>query len=344
MRFSELGRTGIKVSRICLGTMTYGEQNTQNEAFQQLDYALHRGINFIDTAELYAIPPKRETQGSTETIIGNWLSSLGNRDKVVLATKISGRSDGMTWVRGGPRHTKAHIDQAIEDSLRRLQTDYIDLYQLHWPDRRYEGFGFHQFKDYDADYEAFEDILQSLQAHIDKGNIRHFGVSNESSWGVMRFIAESDKRGLARPVSIQNVYNLVSRAFEHGLAEVALREDVGLLAYSPLAQGYLTGKYRDGARPYGSRKTLFGRLGRYEGPGGVEAIDAYVELAEALGVLPEAMALKFVDTRPFVTSTIIGATTMEQLKINIDSFDLPWTDELESKVHTQHLQRPNPCP
>ena len=332
MTYSELGRTGIKVSRVCLGTMTWGQQNSEAEGHAQMDYAVSRGVNFFDTAEVYAVPPKAETYGATETIIGNWFKKTGKRQDIVLASKVTGREDMMKWIRGGPRHTRAHIDEAVEGSLRRLQTDYIDLYQLHWPDRRYPGFGFHSYVDYDADYEAFETILESLDAHIKKGNIRHFGVSNESPWGLMRFIAESDKRGLPRPASIQNCYNLVTRVFEYGLAEVSLREQVGLLAYSPLAQGYLTGKYQGGARPEGARKTLFERLGRYERPGGIEAIDAYVELARSLGWQPEQFALKFVDTRPFVTSTIIGATTMEQLKTDIDAFELEWTKKLEAQV------------
>ena len=343
MRMSPLGRTDIKVSRVCLGTMTYGEQNSQDEAFAQMDYARSKGVNFFDTAEIYAIPPRPETYNATEKILGAYFAKMGCRQEVILATKVSGRADGMTWIRNGPRHTRAHIDEAVEGSLKRLQTDYIDLYQLHWPDRRYAGFGFQRFDDYDADYEAFETILESLDRHVKAGRIRHFGVSNESAYGVMRFIAESDKRGLPRPVSIQNCYNLVTRVFEQGMAEVSLREQVGLLAYSPLAQGYLTGKYRNGALPVGARKTLFGRLGRYEGPGAQEVIDTYLDLAVELGLTPEALALKFVDSRPFVTSTIIGATKMEQLKADIAAFEMDWTQELETAVHALHLARPNPC-
>lgn len=347
MRYSRLGRTDLSVSRVCLGTMTYGEQNTQAEAFEQMDYARSKGVNFFDTAELYAIPPRPETCFATETIIGEWLKARNNRQDIVLATKIAGRADGMTWIRSGgqsPRHTKAHIDEAVFGSLRRLQTDYIDLYQLHWPDRRYAGFGFHRFDDYDQDYESFASIVESLEAHIKAGRIRHWGVSNESAYGVMSFVHEAQKQGASRPVSIQNAYSLVSRAFEYGLAEVALREQVGLLAYSPLAQGYLTGKYRHGARPEGARKTLFERLNRYEGPGGVEAIDMYLDLAQELGLKPEALALRFVDSRPFTTATIIGATRMDQLKADIEAFELDWTPELEKRVHQCHLLRPNPCP
>ncbi len=344
MNYSKLGRTGLQVSRVCLGTMMYGSQISQADAFAQMDYALEHGINFFDTAEIYAIPPVPETQGATERIIGEWFRARGGRDKVILASKIAGRADNITWIRNGPRHTRDHIDAAVEGSLKRLQTDYIDLYQLHWPDRRVTGFGFHQYTDYDGDYEDFHAVLESLDRHVRAGRIRHIGVSNESAWGVMRFVVEAEKHGLPRIASIQNAYSLVSRAFEYGLAEVSLREDVGLLAYSPLAQGYLTGKYRNGALPAGARKTLYQRLNRYEGPGGQEAIDAYLDLAATLGIKPEVLALKFVDQRPFTTATIIGASTMEQLKTDIDAFDLEWTREIDQAVFRLNLQRPNPCP
>ncbi len=344
MNTSKLGRTGLQVSRVCLGTMMYGSQVSQADAFAQMDYAQDRGINFFDTAEVYAIPPAPETQGATERIIGEWFKARGGRDKIILASKIAGRADNITWIRNGPRHTRDHIDAAVEGSLKRLQTDYIDLYQLHWPDRRVTGFGFHQYTDYDSDYEDFHAILESLDRHVKAGRIRHIGVSNESAWGVMRFIAEAEKNGLPRIASIQNAYSLVSRAFEYGLAEVSLREDVGLLAYSPLAQGYLTGKYRNGAMPAGARKTLYQRLNRYEGPGGQEAVDAYLDLAATLGIRPEVLALKFVDQRPFTTATIIGASTMDQLKIDIDAFDLDWTPEIDQAVFRLNQLRPNPCP
>jgi aryl-alcohol dehydrogenase-like predicted oxidoreductase len=344
MKTSSLGRTGLQVSRICLGTMMYGSQNTQAEGFAQMDYALERGINFFDTAEVYAIPPQPQTQGATERIIGNWFQARGNRDKVILASKIAGRADTMTWIRNGPRHTRDHVDAAIEASLTRLQTDYIDLYQLHWPDRRYSGFGFHEYHDYDGDYEDFISILESLDRHVKAGRIRHIGVSNESPWGVMKFLSLAEQHGLPRIASIQNCYNLVSRSFEYGLAEVALREDVGLLAYSPLAQGYLTGKYRHGALPAGARKTLYQRLNRYEGPGGDEMVHRYVDLAALLGVTPVQLALKFIDSRAFTTATIIGASTMDQLKDDIDAFEIDWTKELERAVSTLHASHPNPCP
>ena len=348
MEKRELGRTGIEVSACCLGTMTWGQQNTEAEGHAQMDYALERGVTFWDTAELYAIPPKPETQGKTEEIIGTWFKKTGRRSDVVLATKVVGRSD-MTWHRSMDvkrcRLIKDHIDDAVEGSLRRLQTDYIDLYQMHWPDRPAPMFGREMSpNEYEIPYEPFEDILDHLNSHVKAGKVRHIGVSNETPYGVMRFLAESDARDLPRVQSIQNVYNLVSRKFEDGLAEVAMREQVGLLAYSPLAQGYLTGKYRGGALPEGSRKQLFNRLQRYESPEGLAAIESYLALAERRGLDPTQMALKFCDTRPFTTSTIIGATTMDQLKICIDAFDLAWSEDLEQDIAELNRAQPSPCP
>ena len=346
MDYSELGRTGLKVSRVCLGTMTWGDQNSEAEGHEQMDYALDAGVNFWDTAEMYSMPPKPETQGSTERVIGTWFKASGKRDKVILASKIAGRSP-MSWTRENEsmtRITKAQIDEAVEKSLKRLQTDYIDLYQMHWPDRGLRVFGGMTYADYPIDFEPFEDILANLGRHVEKGNIRHIGVSNESPWGVMRFVAEAEKHGLPRIASIQNAYSLVNRVFEMGLAEIALREDVGLLAYSPLGQGYLTGKYQNGALPAGARKTLYNRLQRYEGPGADAAISSYLALAAELGVLPETLALKFCDSRPFVTSTIIGASSMAQLKIDIDAFQMEWTPDIEKAVEALHYAQPNPCP
>jgi aryl-alcohol dehydrogenase-like predicted oxidoreductase len=348
MEMRELGRTGLKVTSCCLGTMTWGEQNTEAEGHEQMDYAVDRGVNFFDTAELYAIPPKAETQGATERIIGSWFKARGNRDKIILATKIVGRS-GNTWFRDDKvdqcRVTKEQVDEAVEKSLKRLQTDYIDLYQIHWPDRPANMFGEKiKPKHYQIPYEPFEDILDHLNTHVQKGNIRHIGVSNETPYGVMRFLAESDRRNLPRMQSIQNAYNLVNREFETALEEITMHEQVGLLAYSPLGQGYLTGKYRDGALPEGSRKQLFQRLGRYEKPHAEEAINSYLDLAAEKGIDPTQLAIRFCDTRPFVTSTIIGATTMDQLKTCIDAFTLDWTDELEDAVNALHARQPNPCP
>lgn len=343
-----LGRSGELVTNCCLGTMTWGQQNTEEEGHAQMDYAMDRGISFWDTAEMYAVPPKPETQGRTEEIIGTWFKKTGRRDDVFIASKISGLSK-MTWTRDDDvewtRHTKEQIDEAVAKSLKRLQTDRIDLYQLHWPDRPVAMFGNKADpKSYEYPYEPFEDILEHLNTHVKAGRIRYVGLSNETSFGVMRFIAESNSKNLPRMQSIQNAYNLVNRTFENGLDEIAIRENVGLLAYSPLAQGYLTGKYRNGALPKGSRKQLFDRLGRYEGPGAEDAINSYLDVASKRQVDPAQLALKFCDTRPFTTSTIIGATNMEQLKICIDAFDLEWTEEIETEINALHVKQPSPCP
>ncbi len=348
MELRQLGRSDIQVTSICLGTMTWGQQNTEAEAHEQLDYAIDRGINFIDTAEMYPVPADPITQGRTEEYIGTWIKARGRRDDFILASKITGHS-AMIWGRDNARetrHTRVQIDEAVEKSLRRLQTDYLDLYQLHWPDRQIPGFGFHSYRDYDAaDMEPLEDILESLQRHVEKGNIRHIGVSNEYPWGVMKFLAIADARGWPRMVSNQCVYSLVSRRHDYSSAEIAMREQVGLLAYSPLAQGYLTGKYEGGKLPEGSRKALFNQfLGRYEGPGGLEAIEDCNETARALGLTPTQFALKFVETREFVTSNIIGATSMEQLKENIDAHEITWTKDMERQAARIQKEHRSPCP
>lgn len=343
-----LGKTGLKVTSCCLGTMTWGEQNTQAEGHAQMDYAMDRGVTFWDTAEMYAVPPKPETQGRTEEIIGTWFEKTGRRRDVILASKICGLSS-MVWARNDKdlkftRHDKAQIDEAVEKSLKRLKTDYIDLYQLHWPDRPVGSFGGKMdHKAYGVAYEPFEEILAHLDVHVKAGRIRHIGVSNETPYGVMRFLAESNARNLPRIQSIQNAYNLVSRKFEEGLDEIAIREGVGLLAYSPLAQGYLTGKYRNGALPAGSRKQLFDRLQRYEGTGAQAAINAHLDLAEKHGVDPAQFAIKFCDNRPFTTSTIIGATSMAQLITCIDAFDLNWTEEMERDIAELNAVHRSPC-
>jgi aryl-alcohol dehydrogenase-like predicted oxidoreductase len=346
----KLGRTGLEVTSLCLGTMTWGQQNTEAEGHAQLDYAIERGINFIDTAELYSIPPKAETQGSTERIIGTWLASRGGRDKIILASKVVGRS-GYNWFRPDGKGTcldEANIRYAVEQSLKRLQTDYIDLYQLHWPDRAVSMFGTDGTTFYDIprpdDSIPIEETLAVLQRLVEEGKIRAVGLSNETAWGVSRFVHASEIHNLPRVASIQNAYHLLNRTFEIGLAEMALREDVGLLAYSPLAQGYLTGKYQRGARPAGARTTLFNRGQRYEKPGTEEAIDAYLALAREAGLDPAQLALAFVTSRPFVTSNIIGATTMEQLKTDIDSADVTITPELEQRLNDIHQLHQNPAP
>ena len=348
MDMRPLGRTGMTVSSVCLGTMTWGNQNTEAEACEQLDYALERGVNFIDAAEMYPVPADGKTQGRTEAYIGNWHKARGNRDAFILASKVAGRS-GMTYLRDQTdqvRHTPAQIDEALEKSLRRLQTDYIDLYQLHWPDRQFpgSGFGHHSFHDYPTDdMVALEDILDTLNKHVEAGKIRSIGLSNESSWGAMKYLQIAEAKGQVRPASIQNAYNLVSRRYDYGLAEVSCREDIGLLAYSPLAQGYLTGKYRDGI-PKNSRKDLFGNfLGRYERHDGVEAVNACLDAAQELGITATQFALKFVESRDFVTSNIIGATTMEQLKDNIDAHDIEWTEAMEDAADKIHRRYRSPA-
>ncbi len=330
-----LGVTDLEVSEICLGTMTWGQQNTQEEGFEQMDYALDMGINFFDTAEMYAVPPKKETQGSTETIIGNWFKERKNRDKVILATKVCGRAP-FTWLRDGEiptEQTKEQIFEAVDKSLKRLSTDYIDLYQLHWPDRPMNLFGGSiTYQHVDSSSNSIDSILESLSELIKVGKIRHVGLSNETPWGTMEFIFHSKNKNLPRIQSIQNAYNLLNRIFEFGGSEIAFREKVGLLAYSPLAQGYLTGKYQNGNLPKGSRKELFNRLQRYEGAGSEEAIDAYLNIAKNYNIDPSQLANQFVTTRPFVTSNIIGATNMDQLKLAVTSNQIPLTEEIENEI------------
>lgn len=348
MNKRELAKTGIMVSDICLGTMTFGQQNTEKEGHDQLNLAYENGINFIDTAELYSIPPRAETYGSTETIVGSWLNQRGKRDDIILASKVVGRSQN-PWFRPGgeeARLTSRQIRYAVEGSLRRLQTDYIDLYQLHWPDRVIGlfGEGGTTFKDIaDADEVAIEETLSVLGDLVREGKIRHVGLSNETAWGVSQYLTAS-KTGLPRVVSIQNAYNLLNRTFEIGLAEMSLRENVGLLAYSPLAQGYLTGKYLDGARPEGARTTLFNRGQRYEKPGVDTAVRSYLDVARKHNVDPVQLAVAFVTSRKFVTSNIIGATSLEQLRTILGSVDVVITPDIEHDLDAVHQLNANPAP
>jgi aryl-alcohol dehydrogenase-like predicted oxidoreductase len=347
MRKRPLGRTGLAVSQICLGTMTWGQQNTEAEGHAQMDYAVAQGVNFFDTAELYAIPPRPETQGSTERIVGTWFRSRGGRDRIVLATKVIGRSE-MTWFRddGSPGElSRAQIEEAVNKSLRRLQTDYIDLYQIHWPDRPIAwGANPTVFRPQSGPEHPIDETLGILADIVRTGKVRHIGLSNESAWGTMTFLRHAERDGLPRVQSVQNAYNLVNRTYETALAEVSMREEVSLLAYSPLGQGFLTGKYLDGARPEGARTTLFSRGQRYQTPGAETAIAAYVGLARELGLDPAALAIAFVDSRPFVTSTIIGATSMAQLEADIAAVRVEITPEIEERINAIHVLNCNPCP
>jgi aryl-alcohol dehydrogenase-like predicted oxidoreductase len=347
MRKRPLGRTGLAVSQICLGTMTWGQQNTEAEGHAQMDYAVAQGVNFFDTAELYAIPPRPETQGSTERIVGTWFKSRGGRDRIVLATKVIGRSE-MTWFRddGSPGElSRAQIEEAVNKSLRRLQTDYIDLYQIHWPDRPIAwGANPTVFRPQAGPEHPIDETLGILADIVRTGKVRHIGLSNESAWGTMTFLRHAESNGLPRVQSVQNAYNLVNRTYETALAEVSMREEVSLLAYSPLGQGFLTGKYLDGARPEGARTTLFDRGQRYQTPGAEAAIAAYVGLARELGLDPAALAIAFVDSRPFVTSTIIGATSMAQLEADIAAVRVAITPEIEERINAIHVLNCNPCP
>ncbi|MFC3443281.1 NADP(H)-dependent aldo-keto reductase [Sphingobium rhizovicinum] len=349
MEYRALGRTGLDVSLICLGTMTWGSQNSETEAHAQLDYAIGEGVNFIDTAEGYPVTPvSHDTQFLTETYIGNWIAERGRRDDFILATKVAGPSrDPVRKFRGGNnRLDRRNIEQAVEDSLRRLRTDYIDLYQVHWPDRPVPSFGVRglsQLAD-TSDTVPIEETLGALADLVSAGKIRHFGVSNETPWGVSEYLRLSRENGLPRVASIQNAYNLLNRTFEYGLSEFALREQVSLLAYSPLAGGNLTGKYLGGEVPPGSRRDVAHQFRRYDLPGQPLASARYVAIAHAHGLDPATLALAYVNSRPFVTSNIIGATSLEQLKVDIDSVRATLSDEAIAAIEAVHRDMPDPCP
>ncbi|MCO8066373.1 NADP(H)-dependent aldo-keto reductase [Acinetobacter schindleri] len=349
MQFKPLADTGILLPEICLGTMTFGEQNTQEEAFKQLDYALDQGLYFWDTAEMYPVPPKPETQGATERIIGNWIASRGGRDKLFLASKIAGPSQGGSHIRDGQTRFGAdEISAAIDQSLSRLQTDYIDLYQLHWPQRPTNFFGKLGYGNAEAAEDRavtdLEETLTALQYEIKNGRIRYIGLSNETPWGTMKFLHLAEKLGLSKFVSVQNPYNLLNRTYEIGMSEIAKYEGVGLLAYSPLAFGYLTGKFRNGARPAKARVTLFSRFSRYSNPESEWAVEQYAQLAEQHGLTLTQLALAFIKQQFFVTSTIIGATNLDQLKENIQAFEVDLPEEILKGIEAIHRQQPNPAP
>jgi len=349
MKYRKLGTTDLDVSVICLGTMTFGEQNTQQDGFNQMDYAFERGVNFFDTAELYAVMPRKETYGKTEEIIGNWFGEKKNRDKIILASKIASKSDGLEWIRDGAKNLgfdMKNMNEAIDASLKRLKTDYIDLYQLHWPERKVPRFGELDYRHdpSDNDWTPIEETLYNLNSLIKAGKIRYVGISNETPWGMMKFLQLAKEKKLPRMMSIQNVYSLVNRVFDISHSEVSIAENCGLLAYSPLAGGRLSGKYIDEKTPKNARYTLWPRrFSRHHTNRGEIAIAKYVKLAKKYEIAPSTFANAFVNNRPFVTSNIIGATNMVQLKENIDSIDLILNKQILSDIEDIHLGDPNPC-
>ena len=349
MKYRKLGTTNIDVSVICLGTMTFGEQNSQQDGFDQMDYALERGVNFFDTAEVYPVMPRKETYGKTEEIIGNWFKQRKNRSKIILASKIASKTeDDLPWIREGAQKLgfdKKNMNAAIDTSLQRLQTDFIDLYQLHWPERKIAKFGKmdFEFDPNDNKWTQIEEVLDNLNNLIKAGKIRYVGLSNETPWGVMKFLNVAKEKILPRMMSIQNAYNLVNRVFDISNSEVSIREECGLLAYSPLAGGRLSGKYIN-QQPKNARYTLWPkRFDRHHTVRGEKAIAKYVDLAKKYNIAPSTFANAYVNDRPFVTSNIIGATTIEQLRENIDSIDITLSNEILHEIEDIHLSDPNPC-
>ena len=345
MNFKKLGNTDIDVSTICLGTMTWGEQNSEKDAFEQMDYAFEKNVNFWDTAEIYAIPPKESTYGKTEEIIGNWFAKTKKRNKIVLATKVSGPGPG--WIRGGGnQYDEKNLNEAVDNSLKRLKTDYIDLYQLHWPERNTNFFG-KQGYEHDTnekDWIAFEEILENLKKFVDAGKIRFVGLSNETAWGLAKCLEISKLKNLPKMMAVQNPYNLLNRTYEVGLAEISVREQSGLLAYSPLAFGYLTGKYRNNNMPKGSRIDLFKDFTRYNNENSIKAIEEYYKISQKFNLDFAQMSIKFCEIQPFVTSVIIGATTMQQLKTNVESVNVKLNNEIINEINEVQKIYPNPCP
>ena len=345
MKFKKLGTTDLDVSLICLGTMTWGTQNTEKDAFEQMDYSLSEGVNFFDTAELYSVPPNSDSYGKTEVMIGNWFEKRKNREKIILASKVAG--PGCNWIRGGKNNfDEKTIGEAIDGSLKRLKTDYIDLYQLHWPERSTNYFGTREYT-VDSDegtWNSFESVLEALGKFIKSGKIRYIGMSNETPYGLSKYIELSKSKKLPRMMSVQNPYNLVNRTYEIGMSEISIRERCGLLVYYPLATGALSGKYRNGQMPKNSRQALFKGWERHLNPLAMKAYEEYYKLAKENNMTMAQLAQAFVNTRPFVTSNIIGATTMEQLKENIDSVNIELSDEILNKIDVIHNNNPNPSP
>ncbi|MGB0879265.1 MAG: NADP(H)-dependent aldo-keto reductase [Polaribacter sp.] len=346
MKYTTLPNTTTKVSKICLGTMTWGNQNTEAEGHEQMDYALEKGVNFFDAAELYPVPANAKTYGDTERIIGTWFKKTGNREKVILATKIVGAGSYTAHIRKDG-FSKRAIKEAIEGSLQRLQTDYIDLYQLHWPSRGINCFGVrdYPFKTATNEAENHLEILETLNDFVKAGVIRHIGLSNETPWGTMQYLQTSETYNLPRPVTIQNSYSLIHRAYEVGMSEVSMRENIGLLAYSPLAQGVLSGKYLNGKKPEGARGTLFPRFtARYMNESSEKAVAKYLQIANKHNISLSELSLAFINQLPFVTSNIIGATKMSQLKENINSVNIDLSDEIIKEIEAIHSLIPNPAP
>ena len=344
MNYKKLGNTDLNVSTICLGTMTWGEQNTQNEAFEQMDYSLDNGVNFWDTAELYAVPPKAETYGHTETIIGNWFEKTKKRKEIILASKVGGPS--RKYMRNGENSfTGKNLEDALHGSLKRLKTDYIDLYQLHWPERNVNNFGRLGYEHKENDWNKFEDVLENLKKFIEEGKIRYVGLSNETPWGVMNYLQLAKDKDLPRMMSIQNPYSLLNRSYEVGLAEVSIRENIGCLSYSPLASGYLTGKYRNKQFPKGSRMERdFDFWTRYRKPNMENAVEDYHKISQKYDLDMSQMSIKFCEVQDFMTSVIIGATTMEQLKTNVESVKVNLDSEVIKEINNVQKKYPNPCP
>jgi len=345
MKFKKLGNTELDVSLICLGTMTWGTQNSEKDAFEQMDYSIKKGINFFDTAEIYSVPPTAESYGKTEVMIGNWFEKRKNRKKIILATKIAGpRCD---WIRGGKNSfDEKKIGEAIDGSLKRLKTDYIDLYQLHWPERSTNCFGVREYSinEEEKEWNNFETILQSLEKYIKSGKIRYIGVSNETPYGLSKYLELSKSKNLPRMMSVQNPYSLVNRTYEIGMSEISIRDKCGLLVYYPLAAGALSGKYRNGQMPKNSRQSLFKGWERMINPLAMKAYDEYHKLAKKNNFTMVQLAQAFVNSRPFVTSNIIGATTMEQLKENVESINIELTEDIMNEINLIHNNNPNPAP
>ncbi|WP_299777689.1 aldo/keto reductase [uncultured Formosa sp.] len=344
MKYTTLPHTDIKVSKICLGTMTFGNQNTQEEGFKQMDYAVEQGVNFFDTAEMYPVPAQKETYAETERIIGKWLKKSGKRGTIVLASKIAGPGDYTAHIRTNGFSPEA-IENAIEQSLKRLQTDYLDVFQLHWPERQSNFFGTRDYKHNpdDAWIDNFNEVLSSLDKAIKAGKIRNIGISNEKAWGAMRYIEESKYNNKPRMITIQNAYSLINRGFESDLAEIAMREGLGLLAYSPMAFGVLSGKYIEGLAGDNSRLNLYPRFSRYSSVNCTKATTQYLKIASDYGLSLAQMSLAFVTQQPFVTSNIIGASKMEQLKENIDSIHVNLSDDIIAEINKVHEEIPNPA-